>query len=235
MPLASGHSALHGYLRMSSIDSDIQFIREPASVRYYAPAYRFKDDGSETYTKKINDFKMGVPKEVESATAVFEYLVNRAMRRVTEISFHRTFLFTAIGHADTVINRATPLYRVGKAVADALEIEYPHRSLTKQPHDSLSSQRSFAARATQIERAAYTCEANLIQGRNPMVIVLDDILTRGDTFCSIANGIMATNPGDFNFVFLSLGKSEAKQFWQTYRGIELCNTHVSQRISNLWV
>lgn len=235
MPLATGHRTQNGFLRLNGLDTDMALLRTPQHLRYYAVAYRFTDELDEDYTKRIWEFKIGAPPaRVASGIEVLKAVMRQILGYQTPTPTTKDYLLTAIGHADKVINRAAPLYKAGAAIADEFGMTYLHRELTKQPHEALSRLKGGRpARAAQIEAATYTCAAGAIQTRNPRVIIMDDIMTNGDTLHAIANAVMRAHGGNINLYFLALGKSERKGYWSG-RGIELCNTHVPTRLANVW-
>lgn len=112
---------------------------------------------------------------------------------------------TALPSDSTKSSRYDPLHGLAKGLCASLKdlkLKFQPDLLTKEVHQSLKYMRDGDAMDAEI-RGKYECEC--LRESNPVILVLDDLVTQGSTFSEIRRAITEANKGA-RVVPIALGK-----------------------------
>jgi predicted amidophosphoribosyltransferase len=123
-----------------------------------------------------------------------------------------------------------PLPKTGSRCAQLLDLHWNDSLLTKQPHRSLHRLGGAADRSLELQKANY--QALALPNHLRRVLVLDDVVTRGETLSAIAKAIKTTAPA-IRVYGIALGKSERQSYAAGF-GYMISNDHVPLRWADRW-
>lgn len=215
---------LHGWMYFSSLDG----LHEIAGV--FTLAWRFKDETSDPWTKRLNSFKFGDGKSTRPAG----YLLAEALKELTkELNWvpTETGLLPALSSSDTYTLNNKPLPKITKFCSESLGAVYLPSVLTKSPHPALHKASTAAERRDALATACYKASSVGVAGLKRILIV-DDFVTRGDTLSAVARAIHVIVP-HVKVYGIALGKTESKSYAQG-AGEVISNDVVPQRWLNVW-
>ena len=210
-----------GWMRLPWLDR----LNSPA----YVLAWRFRDDGGkDPWTRRVNAFKAG---DVNACGAAARVLLSALPKLMEKEGWSpaETAVTAALSSSDTACVPTKPLPTLGAIVAGQLRLRWLPAMLSKQVHPSMHSVFNADRRDVIAAQANYQCRP--IQGVKNL-LVLDDIVTMGNTFSNIVRAVQSRNPG-IRVHCIGLGKSEKLEFAQS-RGVELTNEHVPAAWATIW-
>ena len=184
--------------------------------------FRITDQRDEKWTARFNRFKSSDAPAIEAAIRTF----CTAFHNVRYPGDHRVVVVSAISSRHTSVVPRTPAARLGKALADSRGWEWHVGLLSKRLHPSLSSMSSAPDRDSTVN-GIYS--ASRIAGDPGVVLIVDDLCTRGATLADIARAIRQSNP-EWRVRAASLAKTERAEFWQG----TLTNAHIPEVLDSAW-
>lgn len=213
-----------GWLRFNRLDS-LQGINQ-----VYAMGWRFTDEAglSDPWSQRLTLFKRG--RDVLPAIVAFNLAVNDLVRAVGW-SAHETGVIPALSSNDTCTNPSKQIPKLAQSCAHAMGFTYLPHVITKKAHRPLRTLNSLVERRNEVREADY--KANL-EGCSHIrrILIVDDLVTNGDTMSAIARAIHAHVP-DMEFYGLALGKNE-KQGYAHSHGHQINNGHVPHSWAEAW-
>jgi len=156
--------------------------------------------------RRIVDFKSSDPRALRGFSAM---LCKRLPLLMDDLNLNRqkrTVQVTiALPARATQAQPDTPLYKLAKTLCDTLGgLNFRPGLLTKRAHRQLHNISDSQARDDEARKAEYACKP--LEGPNPVVLVLDDSVTRGATFSGIRSAILRANQGA-QVIPVALGKN----------------------------
>lgn len=209
-----------GWMRFERLDR----FNGPAHVL----AWRYTDDGGEVWAKRLNAFKAADQAAIRGAAKLLVQALPKLMAHYHWATADSA-LTTALSSGDTkcVPTKALPL--IGSAVATKLGVRWLPDILTKQLHRPMHSFYDAASRDAEAAKANYKCSR--ITGIKHL-IVLDDLITMGNTQNNIYTAVKTANP-TVDVHPIGLGKAERKGY-ANQCGVELKNEHVPAAWATIW-
>ena len=213
---------IEGWMSFSCLDGNVY------SDKSFTIAWRFRDQPREKWTSRINSFKVGNPQCVLSAGQMLKVALPPLIERIG-LDPRETGLSVALSHGDVATNPEKPLGVCGKYICLELGLQWVPGLLSKRPHRALHTLHSAEARTNELE-GIYTAsdEANNFSN----IIILDDIITRGDTISRIAEAIKGQN-SNVTVIGIALGKAESLGYAQQ-NSYNLNNNHVPVDWDEIW-
>lgn len=209
-------------MRLDSLD------RLAPGVPVHVIAWRFTDDGSDLWTRRINAFKNQEKGSLKGAARVLYNAIPLLIKHMNW-SPTDTALTAVLSSDDTNCVPTKPLPRLGSALASKIGVQWMPDILSKKPHRKLHSVGPRDERDAEADKAEYRCAP--ITGVQ-RVLLLDDMITSGKTANNIRNAILEANRRMYVYP-LALGKTEKKKFAADH-GRTLTNEHVPASWAQLW-
>jgi phosphoribosylpyrophosphate synthetase len=195
----------------------------------YTMAWRLTDKSSDPWTHRIQQFKdRNVAAVVGARRALATALLNLIEAKRWNPSF--TALTVALSSPDTDQVPEKPLPATGRRCAHHLGFHWDPALLKKRPHRSLHSLGSAAERGAELQKANY--RATTLPEDIRRVLLLDDVVTRGETMSAIANAIKEASP-HVKVIGIALGKSERQSYAEKF-GYMISNDHVPALWAQRW-
>lgn len=222
MPMVAIPSNYAGWLRFQRLDS-LQGISQ-----VYAIAWRFTDESTDLWTKRLLSFKHGgaVQPAISALNIAIKDLLNEARWSVSE-----TALVPALSSGDACTNPGKPIPRLAESCAQMTGLTYLPDILQKQPHRRLHTLGSAIERRNEVRNAGYTANLALCTGIK-RILIIDDLVTNGDTMSAIACAIRSQNQA-IEIHGIALGKNESKAYAGSH-GHTISNEHVPQSWNEAW-
>lgn len=195
----------------------------------YVLAWRFRDDGGkDPWTRRINAFKGG---DVNACAGAARVLLSALPKLMQQEGWDplETGVTATLSSSDTACVLTKTLPTLGGIVAGRLRLRWLPDILSKQVHPPMHSVFAVDKRDAIAVQANYRCSK--ISGLKHLII-LDDIVTLGNTFKNIVNAVHEANP-TIKVHCIGLGKSEKLEFARS-RAVELTNEHVPAAWATLW-
>jgi len=216
LPLAPPHEKNGDLIYFRNVDS----FTERGIL---AIGWRFTDKRDDPWTTRFNAVKEGDPRAIRAAQATLVH----AVTGYTFGSKRLGLVVGAISSSKTHLEPKDPVWQLGASVAEALHVPWRPDVLKKKVHRSLHYLKSAAERATEVN-GVYS--ASEIAG-TCSVLIVDDFVTRGDTFADIARALKTTAAGPITVYGLALAKTENFAYPPNF-GIS--NDHVPLRLEQIW-
>jgi hypothetical protein len=184
--------------------------------------WRFTDDGTDPWTARFNQAKYGNVRAVRAAPVTLE----AAVRTITLPG--KVIVVGAISSATTHLEPGDLVWQLGSVVARALKGLWRPDLLQKEVHASLHKLKGGASVREATVNGKYTASA--VPPGTTGVAIVDDFVTRGNTFTEITRALRAS--AQVRDVWgIALGKTENVN-WEGNAGIS--NQHVPERLATLW-
>lgn len=150
--------------------------------------YRLNRCKDEPWTKRFNTFKAGGgPAMVRDAANALATAL-QAVHLAPDCPPNRITAVCAIPSREQTIPKYHQVYRLALTVSSQLGWEFRPGVLCKRPHSKLHQQAGAAARDAEVG-GAYRCDPSIQEHRPQLVVVFDDIVTRGSTLEDCARAI----------------------------------------------
>ena len=188
-----------------------------------AIGWRFTDKSDDPWTTRFNAVKAGDLRSIRAAQATLVHAVKG-------FTFGRAGLGLVVGAISSSkdhLESKDPVWQLGASIAGALHVSWRPDVLKKKPHKSLHYLNSAAERAAEV-KGVYS--ASEFAG-NCSVLIVDDFVTRGDTFADIARALKSAVAGPVTVYGLALAKTENLAFPPNF-GIS--NNHVPLDLEQIW-
>lgn len=200
-----------------------QSLDNAPTVPAFTLAYRFTDNGWDEWTQRLNKFKAGDAAAIQGAC--------RAMHKMLSGFPFGTSVFVtaAIPSGETTLPAQAGVYILGKYLSDSLGFTWCPQLLTKRVHRKLHNLYEATERDAEVA-GAYTASAPPIAPG--VVLILDDLITRGSTLNSAATAIKVVAPAA-KILGLAPGKTERQSYWAD-RGTPITNAHVPAALAHAW-
>lgn len=158
------------------------------------------------WSRRIVDFKNSDPRALRGFSTM---LCKRLPLLMDDLNLNRpertVQVAIALPARATQAQPDTPLYRLAETLCDTLDgLNFRPDLLTKRAHRQLHTISDSQARDEEARKADYACKP--LEGPNPVVLVLDDSVTRGTTFDGIRSAIIRANQGA-QMIPVALGKN----------------------------
>lgn len=186
-------------------------------------AYRFTDNTGEAWTQRINRFKSGDPAAIAGACRAMERMLSNMEIKASVV------MAGAIPSGATHLPATAGVYMLGQHLSNALGFTWHPQLLTKRTHRKLHDIYNASERDAEVA-GAYVATA--LPTNHNLVIILDDLITRGSTLNSAASAVWAVAP-DVKIVGLAPGKTERQAYWAD-RGSPISNDHVPVELAQAW-
>jgi hypothetical protein len=213
-----------GWLRFSRLDS-LEGIDQ-----VYTMAWRFTDDRDATdlWTNRLLNFKRG--NEVRSAisamkTALYDLALAESWNP------KETALVPVLSSGHKYTDPQKPIPMLTKACAESAGSIYLPNMLSKQPHRALHQLETATARRNEVRNAGYIADLSCCPG-NKRIIIVDDLVTNGDTMSAIACAIRSQRQ-EVEIYGIALGKNESRTYADSHRQV-INNNHVPTRWDYAW-
>lgn len=222
---------LYNLLKHESIDSSLAHGLQPY-MSFFSFAWRFTDKPYDDYwTKELNSYKTNDPLTVKRASIIIpEILIENyssiCCKRPSEI-----VIVSAIPSSQNIIKNNHPSYHLGVSIAKTLNCEWKPTILSKITHSPLHTLKNAFKRDNEV-KGKYI--SDLIPKGINEIIIIDDFLTRGSTFCAIAKSIIDINKRMYKFICFAMGKTEKHNYILTTYGHDLNNLHIQKDIMKQW-
>ncbi len=193
---------------------------------------------TETWTRRINEFKDGQPAAIKAGLAVIREASrhlgplleeNLPTPPVHGIVPGQALFVPALTSQETVSSPQSNLARLAAAAAAGYGARMSCEILRKSRHDSLSRTRARAAERTEILLNA-NYRASVVD--EDYIIVVDDVSTTGQTLSTIATAIHASNPNARVFGIV-LAKQESLRYLP-FETAERANARVPLILDKIW-
>lgn len=135
---------------------------------------------------------------------------------------------SAIPSACVSLPTSHALARLGSSVASMVGGSWMPDLLTKEEHKRLHNIERGWDRDAEV-RGKY--RASRLDG-SPLVLLVDDFVTRGSTLSDAARAVLSMNSG-LTIVGVVLGKTERRGYAHS-EGIQLDNNHIPQEWATMW-
>lgn len=149
--------------------------------------YRLTDDPNDPWTRRFNGFKAGDSTAVQLATVT----MHEALRRIEllhKYPANQVLAVCALPSGSTTMPSHHPVYWLTQCVAGALGWQFRPDLLSKRAHKKLHFCQGAFTRDAEV-RGAYTCAAEVADLGANLVLVFDDLVTRGSTMEDAARAI----------------------------------------------
>jgi len=187
--------------------------------------WRFKGDGADPWTVRVNAFKSGDEKAIRGACAVSA----KALAGLNWSKYMPGAVVPAISSKDTSCQPSHPVYALGNHIASSIKFAWLPNALSKTVHKSLHLLNTAGERDNEV-RGAYSSKIRLDSVRT--VLLVDDFCTRGSTLSDAGRAIKEAAPNVDIWGF-TLGKTEKLSFAAEH-GCNLDNTHVPAQWAAWW-
>jgi hypothetical protein len=206
---------------MASLDA-------PGAPSLLAVGFRITDDATEPWTRRFNLFKARDEASVVAGirTMSAALLGTGAHRAVTLVGNPRVVVVGAISSGDGTLQNASPVWRLGEAVAQAKAWEWRPDLLRKTPHRTLHTMYNAGERDAEV---AGRYRGATVGGASGVFMIVDDFCTRGTTAAEISRALREANPG-WRVMGMALAKTERRGYW----GAALSNGHVPDDLDRIW-
>ena len=138
----------------------------------------------------------------------------------------RVVVVSSVSSGQNIVQSDTPASRLASALAGSRGWEWLPHHVTKDRHARISGLPSAPEWDATVD-GVYL--ASPIGGEPGLVIVVDDLCTRGATLADIVRAIRESNPG-WHIQPVSLAKAERAAYWKG----ELTNAHVPDVLDATW-
>ncbi len=203
-------------------------VISPYSLWVFSLAYRFKDDKSELWTRRINDCKQGDSAQIEAAIKVMLVATEFIRDKIKD----NTIALSAIGSSDTVLDDCSFNFKMGERISSNLYLDWRPELISKEKHIPLHGSKHSREKRDHILKNVYMSKK--LPPDTKTIVIFDDLCTNGTTMKSILRSVHKSNPDrEINAIGICLGKSESKSF-HAKCGVEIDNSHVPSRFSELW-
>ena len=193
---------------------------------------------TETWTRRTNGFKGGQPAAISAGLAVIRE-ASRHLRPLLEDSLPtppihgiapgQTLFVPALTSQETVSSFQSKLARLAAAAAAGYGASMSCEILRKDRHASLSRTRAnWDQRREILINANY--QASVVDANH--IVVVDDVLTTGQTLSTIATAIKASNPNASVFGIV-LAKQESLSYLP-FETAECANARVPLSLDKIW-
>lgn len=211
-----------GWMRLAHVD------RLARDMPAHVIAWRFTDDGTDPWTKRINAFKAKERAALAGAIHTLRKALPFLMDAYNWLP-DETGLVSAMSSRESEFDPSNPLSKVGYHVANNIGLVWLPGILSKNPHGRLHKIYEAEKRDAEAARADYKCQTITDLRR---VLILDDMITRGSTAANIAEAVSREN-SHLEVFPLALGKTERKCFAASL-GRKLDNEHVPSAWARTW-
>lgn len=195
----------------------------------YSLFWRFGDDSHEKWTDRFNSFKFRCRSShffgfKNILVSVFEDLLAQIPTPPSRVG-----IVSALGHGDCKATSKSKLVLLSRALVDHHGIVDLTEKISKRPHKALHKQSCIEDREDEI-RGKY--DSKSIPGFIDVILILDDLATRGATLEEISRSISSAG-FDGMVIGVTLAKNEKRSFALT-KEVVLNNNHVPAFWDQLW-
>lgn len=194
-------------------------------LRGYLTLGWYIDDDRDAWSKRFLGFKNADANCVRGACAV----LSMALSTINWNAEGRIAVCSAMSSAQTEYDPHKPQAILANHLAEQFGFQYLGATFKKAAHRRLHLLKGGAQEREEEVKGKYELTQ---QFRASLVIVVDDIVTRGDTTGDIARAIRLRYP-NVEVVGIALGKSERASFADT-RGVKLNNDHIPAKWAEIW-
>ncbi len=198
----------------------------PCLVGVYCLGYRIGSGRDDPWTARINDFKSGSVRALRQAEATMQSAAPSLFSCIG-INPEDTVLIPILGSSEETADLQSRNSRLAKAIADAAGASFEASCLAKRVHAPLHQQPDAGARDAVLKRAKY--RAGKLE--HSLVLLVDDIVTRGATMAKVAAAICLRNPTATIFGF-ALGRHQSPG--RLHASIESANKGIPQELAIIW-
>ena len=216
-------SLLGGCLAFDELDSG------PEIDRAFAIGYRFLDVRTELWTGRFTRFKERKRKSLRAGARI---LGNAAPMILSELGLAGkgvTFV-PALSSGETVASEDQVLPVIARLCAKRCGAGFALDLLRKNPHERLHGEtRTAEERESILSSAGYTSGSVTTSS----VVVVDDLITRGSTLCTIASAIKQRNPGATVYG-LALARNDRHGYLMRLGHVYYTNDHIPSEWDEIW-
>jgi hypothetical protein len=204
-------------MRFANLDG----LQQPVSG-VYTVAWRIIDNPDDPWTTRLIQFKTG---NAAAITGARRLLITALGALLEKQRWNPAFsgLTVALHSQDRGVIAEKPLPVIASRCAAFLGMPWLPNLLSKQPHRPLHRLSGAANRLEELQNTNYRA-APFHDAKLRRVLVLDDLITRGDTLSAIAGAIQATSPA-LGVHGIALGKNERERYAAQF-GYMIRNDHV---------
>jgi hypothetical protein len=195
-------------------------------VPAYTIGWRIEDNPDE-WSRRFLAFKAGRQGDVYGAAYVLRDALGELIRE-RNIDPSRTGLATALSSRRTKAEAGTPLYNVGKWIAEQHGVRWLPDAFEKEVHRALRTISGGANRDAEVDGKYRSARMDGID----RLVILDDFITRGATLREMRRAFTETN-GEIDMVALALAKNE-KAAYASAQGVEVNNDHIPADWDSIW-
>ena len=202
-------------------------MESPSAPRtILAIGYRIGMSQDDAWTVRFNNFKYNRGASVRKAVAVVEAAARSLFRRL-EINPGETTVVPVLRSSETTASPSSHNSLLAKGLAKSVGAHLRVDFLTKDVHASLHHQPDALARDAVLAKANY--RAGKLGTKH--VVIVDDIVTRGQTLRVVAVAIKRTNPAVSVHGFV-LGRHQREEWLRV--PFEEANSKIPQELARIW-
>jgi hypothetical protein len=179
---------------------------------------------SDIWSRHFLDFKDGRGNSVQGAAAV----LGTMLQRIDWTGYRGVSIISAMSSGQVTYDPNKPHARLALSLSQRLGFTHVPGALRKQPHKKLHGLNGSTEREREIN-GRYRLVGQL---PGDLVLICDDMLTRGSTLGEIARAIRQVHPRT-QLVGIALGKSE-RVVWAAGCGKTLNNLHLTTAELQEW-
>lgn len=180
---------------------------------------------SEAWSQRFLNFKDGRGTSIQGAALV----LGKMLEQIDWARHNGVAIISAMSSSQSVYDAAKPAARLAALLGERMGFRHIAGALRKQQHRRLHTLKGGASEREQEISGKYELVGRI---NADLVIICDDMITRGNTLGEIARAIRVKHP-QIDIVGLGLGKSERASFAARY-GKTLTNGHLSAAQLKEW-
>lgn len=147
-------------------------------------AYRVTDNDTDVWTRRLNKFK-GKDKEAVAGAITTLGTALPDLFSALRLDPSRTLFVPALSSGEQTASEGGLLPVVARVLSRKIKASSDHTILKKKAHTSIHNLRSAAEREAELDKAEYVA----LKACGPIVVIVDDFITRGSTMQRISDAI----------------------------------------------